>query len=275
MRSFAQNGSARGALSGNLEAILASLLGGGPDMSGAKSIAKGSAAIFAKLDELSREKGVDMPPDYITELKKQIGDAENVELYELGDGNHVIAATVLTDGHDAFGGDLGPFGRGGRRESLFDSIGSRRRRPQETKIEPFSDFLKVSVDALKPPQQKADRPMAFDFSLAAMLASCELMRYPRNAGNAAPRLAGAFAKLVADSEIKDGVKFKNLGSYLDVYGIRLKGLAERLRQFETRPQPDEAEALARELAHLGIVMVSVSRDAIDKAEASQKALLNI
>lgn len=252
----------------DLGSILASLMRGQQDLG--EPIATGADDIIAALEAYGESRGAPLPQSAIDQLRQQLKDHPNATLHSDGDGGFVImtAAVKAGDGLGDFEGfDMANiFGRG---------RGQRREREPQKPATPIQAFIKTVAGASKTEKKTPGRTMALDISLAALATATDIARYPKIRHSSARDIAGAFAKMVYDSEIADPTKFKNLAGYLGPYGVGLKNVAERARQFADEPHVDVAESLVSDLSRLGAVLVSVMHDAADKADALKADALNI
>lgn len=284
---------------GDLGAILASVLGGGPDLSEGKPIAKGVDAIMASLADIGKQKSSSgMPQGIMDDLKAKLDGVHDAVLYEMPDGSHVIAGTAIDvvggfDGldmetlasamrfSDRHGGKSASdhfFGFEPKGGGLGDALRARLREAQERMRSPIDTFMRTSKEAMKgPPREKESSAPSPTMSimLAATTTAVELTRYARRQTDAPVAVVEAMVKLITDIQITDATRFGNLDGHLIGYGVHLGAIIEKLRQFTHKPRVDTAEDLAKSLALMMPIMVNVMRDAADNAEKAAKDAMAI
>lgn len=272
----------RSGLNGRLDlGSILSMLRGSEDYG--EPIAVGRADVLAHLEKVFKEESQEVPQE-LREQLEGLDDTDEVSLHETPLGFAVQGAKKIRSFEDLLKAATSSDRRGaGIFDELFGSDFEGSRDPFETlrarrggrEREPIETFLASAKDAVKEPKQKKERSTAVDIVLAAMTTATEMARYGNKPNESAAKLAGAFARLVTDLEVKDGIKFKNLLSYLDPYACSLKGIAERARQFSEEQTRDAAISLADELSRLGNLLMCVLQDARAKAKQVSAEAMNI
>lgn len=273
---------------GSLGQILASF--GLPDLG--EPIAKGKDAVLdAMKDHVEQVTGSPMSAEALHSFEHDIDDAgDNVTMYMV-DGKPVIMAAVLNKGglgmdelenamrfsdrhggKSAFDDFFGFVPKGGSRNA-GDRLRDRLRAAMGKKDDglrertrPVKDFFSYLDSGKDTQTDVTSAPIAIDLALCSSVAATEIARYPRTPDDAALKAAAAFGQLVQDLEATYPAKFKNLAGYLEPYGVNVKNIAERARQFSRDPRSDVHETLARDLSLANVACINAMRDAKDRAK---------